>query len=265
MRYANIVVMSRGWDSAREAARTIAPAARWRSHLAREVRRASDARFVAVFTCPAGNPVEAQASVAPQASSAVVQRIHAEFLTRIERAGSGVTIAKTVGAAAYAPLSKTPRRALAAELRREVLAPEGVDGLLNAFLVPGKGPALGWICVGTKRPSRESLRAHGDELSAVARAAATTLEAALDLAEACGAQAAVVDPALASLSARERQIAALIAADLSDANVAARLSLSEETVGSHLRRIYRKLGVHTRVALAARLARVRKRTFVIAD
>jgi DNA-binding CsgD family transcriptional regulator len=39
---------------------------------------------------------------------------------------------------------------------------------------------------------------------------------------------------------------------LSDLNIAAHLSLKEVTVGSHLRRIYRRLGVHSRVELAAR-------------
>jgi DNA-binding CsgD family transcriptional regulator len=39
----------------------------------------------------------------------------------------------------------------------------------------------------------------------------------------------------------------------SDANIAALLQLSEETVGTHLRRVYRKLGVHSRLELSARL------------
>lgn len=257
--------MSRSWEVALEVARTLAPAEEWRKRLAREVRTASDARFVAVFTCPPGNPIEAQVAVAPVASHRVVRKIHAEFLTRIERAGSGLVVAEAMRATAYAPLTKTPHRALAAELQRTVLAPEGVAGLVNAFLVAGAGAPLGWICVGTASPAREVLRAHGVEISAVAREAADTLSCALELAAACGARAAVIDPVLASLSARERQVAALVATDLSDANVAARLSLSEETVGSHLRRIYRKLGVHTRVALVARLSRVAERSFVIAD
>jgi LuxR family maltose regulon positive regulatory protein len=54
------------------------------------------------------------------------------------------------------------------------------------------------------------------------------------------------------LSPRERQVVALVIEGFSDANVAARLSISEATVGSHLARIYRKLRVHTRVELVTR-------------
>ncbi len=56
-----------------------------------------------------------------------------------------------------------------------------------------------------------------------------------------------------SLSARERQIAALAASGLADAEIAHRLGLSVRTVHSHLRSAYRKLGVATRLELAAAL------------
>lgn len=195
----------------------------------------------------------------------MVEVIHAEFLPRIERAGVGIEVAAMHRTRSYAPLVEMSRHPLAAELKRTVLAPERIDGLLNAFLVVDGVPPFGWIWIGTAEPSPEALRAHGAALSAVARAAARTLACAIDLAAACGARRAGNDAALEALSARERQIAALIAAGLSDANVAARLSLSEETIGAHLRRIYKKLDVHSRVALVARLSPFGERSFVIAD
>jgi DNA-binding CsgD family transcriptional regulator len=53
------------------------------------------------------------------------------------------------------------------------------------------------------------------------------------------------------LTARERQIAVLSSQGFANVNVAARLGISESTVAVHLRRIYAKLGVHSRVELAA--------------
>lgn|GEM_PF-1531574 len=59
--------------------------------------------------------------------------------------------------------------------------------------------------------------------------------------------------AASELSKRERDVAALAAEGYSDTNIAARLRISEGTVGAHLHRIYRKLGVHNRIGLAQRL------------
>lgn len=58
--------------------------------------------------------------------------------------------------------------------------------------------------------------------------------------------------ALDELSPREREIAALVVRGMSDLNIAAQLAIKEVTVGSHLNRIYKKLGVHSRVELASR-------------
>lgn len=57
----------------------------------------------------------------------------------------------------------------------------------------------------------------------------------------------------AGLSAREVEVLRLVAEGLSNAEVAARLSLSPRTIGQHLRSIYNKLGVGSRTA-AARFA-----------
>jgi DNA-binding NarL/FixJ family response regulator len=93
------------------------------------------------------------------------------------------------------------------------------------------------------------------QLAELARAASETLEGALDLAEGCGGRSrgtAVHTSKL--LTARESQILQLISAGLTDVNIASRLSISEQTVGTHLRKIYRKLGVHSRTEAVARLS-----------
>ncbi|UKJ62814.1 helix-turn-helix transcriptional regulator [Cellulosimicrobium cellulans] len=66
----------------------------------------------------------------------------------------------------------------------------------------------------------------------------------------------LVDPTSApTLSPREREVARLVDAGLSNHQVAARLHLSVSTVENHLNRIYRKLGVEGRHDLGAALAR----------
>ncbi len=52
--------------------------------------------------------------------------------------------------------------------------------------------------------------------------------------------------AFATLSARERDVAALISEGLDNAQIAARLAISDKTVRNHITRIFAKLNVETR-------------------
>ena len=54
------------------------------------------------------------------------------------------------------------------------------------------------------------------------------------------------DPAFASLSPREREVLALMAEGLGNAQIAERLSISEKTVRNHVSNLFDKLGVWTR-------------------
>lgn len=56
------------------------------------------------------------------------------------------------------------------------------------------------------------------------------------------------------LTAREMEIAALVAAGRLNKQIAAKLRISEHTVSSYLNRIYSKLGIRSRSAVAARYA-----------
>lgn len=53
-----------------------------------------------------------------------------------------------------------------------------------------------------------------------------------------------------TLTARENQVALLVARGLANAEVAAALGISPRTVDAYLRNVYGKLDVHTRTALA---------------
>jgi len=57
---------------------------------------------------------------------------------------------------------------------------------------------------------------------------------------------AAVDPDHGGLSEREREVLAYIAKGFTVAEIAAMLKLSAHTVGTHVKRIYRKLAVHSR-------------------
>lgn len=61
-------------------------------------------------------------------------------------------------------------------------------------------------------------------------------------------------PLNGELTAREREIAALVADGLTNRQIAARLFVSEKTVESHLSKAFGKLGVNSRAALAAQVA-----------
>jgi DNA-binding CsgD family transcriptional regulator len=54
---------------------------------------------------------------------------------------------------------------------------------------------------------------------------------------------------LVALTPREREVATLVVEWLADREIAERLYLSHHTVSQYLKRIYRKLGVDSRVAL----------------
>ena len=58
------------------------------------------------------------------------------------------------------------------------------------------------------------------------------------------------DEATGPLTAREREIAELVAAGRTNREVAEQLVLSTRTIEAHLRNIYAKLGVRSRVELA---------------
>ena len=57
-----------------------------------------------------------------------------------------------------------------------------------------------------------------------------------------------------TLTARESEIARLVAKGLTNKQIAATLGISIWTVSTYLRRIYAKIGVHSRAAMVAELA-----------
>jgi non-specific serine/threonine protein kinase len=111
------------------------------------------------------------------------------------------------------------------------------------------------------RAARQALgpdRARAAEQRGAAMSLAAAAEFALLLAEDPGPRQAPTPPGLGGLSARERELVALVAQGATNAQIAARLHISVRTVSSHLDRIRDKTGCRrradlTRLALAAGL------------
>ena len=64
-----------------------------------------------------------------------------------------------------------------------------------------------------------------------------------------------VEPPMPELTAREREVAELVAAGLTNPQIAAKLFLGARTVQTHLRSIMNKLGVNNRTQVAAHITR----------
>jgi DNA-binding CsgD family transcriptional regulator len=238
------------WADALEVARAVAPAAEWRAELARRLRVAADGSFAAVMTCAPGDWLRLRHDADPMELGRLVERIQRDYLPRIEQAGEDWRFALRTHGPVYAPVETARFRPLAGELREEVLRPAGIDGYVAAFFTIGDPPCIvGLTAIGAGDSSAALLKRAAAPLREVVCAASNTLGSALSLAEGCFALAGDAGQ-LDKLTARERQIALLSARGFSNVNAAAQLGISEATVSVHLRRIYTKLGVHSRVELA---------------
>ena len=140
-------------------------------------------------------------------------------------ASSAIADAERAGApVATARARMQAGRALAASGERDA----AVAQLVEAELVLAACGARRW-----REEAARELRALGQRVGVRARGGGATGETGV-----------------ASLTAREREIANLVLDRMTNAQIAARLFLSEKTVETHLRNVFRKLGVSSRVEVA---------------
>jgi DNA-binding CsgD family transcriptional regulator len=137
----------------------------------------------------------------------------------------------------------------------EVLEPSVRRAVLDAADYVGGAASSGsqvrcWILIGSSRPKHQVLAAIREPLGRVCQVAARTLDDALALAAGFGAQM-MRSPHDHPLTPREHEIALQAVQGFADLNIAAGLRISEHTVGTHLRSVFRKLHVHSRKELVA--------------
>lgn len=164
-----------------------------------------------------------------------------------------LALARGVMAAAQIPLCMEAL-ALAALRARQPERATRLLGASNALRTQMSQPPPAYERAVLERGLAEARAALGDEGFAAAWAAgrAPSFDDMLDY-----ALAAPIDPAEAGgsgqalLSGREREVSLLIAAGLTNHQIADRLVVSERTVDAHCRHIFDKLGVSSRAQVAA--------------
>jgi DNA-binding CsgD family transcriptional regulator len=123
------------------------------------------------------------------------------------------------------------------------LEPQVVDAAEQLLLAQKKGDALPTPPRLPNGAVAGVAKVEGDPVFGVARCAVLRVEPPDDK----------VQPALEGLSRREREIARLLVAGYSGVNVAAISGLSENTVRTYVRRLYKKVGVNNRAELVRKL------------
>lgn len=240
--------MTTKWNGAKRAAGRVVPAGEWRSRLAKALAEASGARFVGVYTCPPDEILEGVHSVYPEEMDDILVRVAREVLPRIAWTRHGHRNPDARSGTPYFPLEYENGDGTLRSLLSPLMALAGVQEMIHvSFLAEEQvvGGAALWL------PKKRGANAFLAPLAEVAKTASDTLERALALARGCaqgGSTSTML--ALEVLTARELQIARLAARGLTDVNIAHDLGISEQTVGAHMRRIFLKLRINSRLQLA---------------
>lgn len=191
--------------------------------------------------------------LAAQAAAALGDASSAQRHARAveEAAGPGLSTAGRAVVARTRMHAQVARRDPQAALRH---ASEAIEGFLAAELRLDAGrTALAAADVTVNNPGAgdaRALLADAEELAQVS-GSGRLLDEVAELRKGPGGESAPC--AITGLTAREREIATLASSGITSRDIAQKLHLSVRTVDTHLGRIYRKVGVNGRVALARKV------------
>jgi DNA-binding CsgD family transcriptional regulator len=239
-----------GWQAAWACAARIGhDSEEWRHDLARAIREAARTEYAAVATCRQSDFLMLDFSTYPAEYAPVHDLGNRIFPRRLQEIGEGWQFAVRRNGPVYAPALDTRDRAIVRDIDRVMLGPASLRGLLGGFMAAG-ADLVGAVSVGSAREHRPLLAAVREPLARTCQAATRSVTAALRLAVACGWAPRPGRALAARLSLREQQVARLAASGCSNLNIAMQLGLAEPTVSTHLMKVFRKLGIHSRVELA---------------
>lgn len=249
---------SSAWERALSAASRLSSPRLWRAELARTIHDAIGAdelHSVAVVASPSGHYDRFDVAIWPETPADSIARWAREALAQFGRDYPWRQIVATHGVLYPARLAMPAP--VAASFER-MLASVGAAGCVIALAVShdarrAEDTCCAYLALHTLSDEAEFIARHRAPLTDLMQAMGTTITAALALAREHDMRPP--EPSVAELTHRERTIADLVSQGLSDLNIAARLGIAESTVGTHLHRVFRKLGVHTRVELVRVLER----------
>ncbi|WP_320669781.1 helix-turn-helix transcriptional regulator [Patulibacter defluvii] len=183
------------------------------------------------------------------------------FATSYERAGRAIDPVLSTALRRRATTYNLSLMPLARWRRTEVYRRAAhLDRFAHVVIAPAVsgGRVTATVNVGDDEGGAPFRRAELHEVTRVSQALAVVLREHRRRAAARPAPAPAagpVDPRLlaaAGLTAREAEVAALVAGDLTDAEIGRALHVSPHTVRQHLKSVYRKLEVRSRVGLTRR-------------
>jgi DNA-binding CsgD family transcriptional regulator len=250
-------------------ARAAPPADAWAADSPREEARIAEVRRYEILGTPPDGAFDRIAMLAAQLLDmpiAIVSIVDVDRIWFKSHHGIDATeVARDPGLCASAVLEQKPWVVEDAAIDPRTLTNPLVAGKLGlrayagAQLVTRDGHNLGMLCVLDRRPRTFSAQ-HIEILKGLADVVVRELEVRLAARRTVLAIVGEVaaEPGDASqdrdegiLSRREREVLQAAAQGLTNEEIAARLFVSHDTVKTHLRSVYRKLGVRNRVEASA--------------